>query len=626
MKGALQSQDEPHGTTSGQNSYNEASLATLIESAADLVGSNIGQEFASQADDLRKLLERLNEQRFHLAVLGQFKRGKSTLLNALLGEEILPSSVIPLTAIPTFILAGEKRKARIFFSNDRPYVEKESLDASELNSFLSQYVAEESNPSNQLNVAYVEVTHPASILRKGAVLIDTPGIGSTHRHNTEATLNFIPQCDAAILVVSPDPPITEVEIEFLKEVRTRISRIFYVLNKADYLSEQDKNKILDFLRSVIQAQEKVQDDINIIPVSAKLGLAARLEDSKEGWTKSGMDVLERFLIEFLAYEKEKALAEAIAKKASDIIGTVLLEMRLSLQSLKLPINELEARLNSLENKLAEANLQRIAEGDTLEGDKKRMIAFLEEQAEQLRKKAKKRFMQVATDALEQNHLDTEAAQNALADVIPEFFEHELGELSRVFEAQVREVLNRHQQRANDLIESIHKTAAEMFDIHYQPPASKEEFEIKKQPYWTTHHWPVSIGILPEDFWDRLLPYRIRKSRAFSRMRERIEVLVAENVENVRWPTLQNLQKSFREFSENLDNRIERAILATKGAIENIYKMRREQEETVKSESARLENEMAKLEKINKMLLSYCNTANNGECGQFASEDRFSLPK
>jgi predicted GTPase len=74
-------------------------------------------------------------------------------------------------------------------------------------------------------------TRPRS--RQRAVLIDTPGIGSTHRHNTGMTLRFLPQCDAALFLVSADPPITEVEVAFLIEVRNRVQDLFFVMNKMD---------------------------------------------------------------------------------------------------------------------------------------------------------------------------------------------------------------------------------------------------------------------------------------------------------------------------------------------------------------------------------------------------------
>ncbi len=578
-------------------------LSHLLDQATALV-DGLDPSFPRQADAIRNLQERLREKRFHLAILGQFKRGKSTLLNALLGEEVLPVSVIPLTAIPTFIRAGDQRYARVIFSNGNSSTECRATNAKELNEFLTQYVTEEANPANRLGVTQVEVMHPASILRAGVVLIDTPGIGSIHRHNTEATLNFIPQCDAALFVVSPDPPVTEVEIEFLKQVRSRISRVFFVLSKADYLGDSDRDKILAFLRSALNQQTGVDSDVAILPVSAKLGLEARQKGDQQGWAASGMREIEKLLVDFLVHEKDSALAEAIARKASDLVRSVLLELRLSVQSLRMPLEDLERRLEMLKSRLAEADSQRTSEKDLLEGDKKRMASLLEEQAEQLRKKARKRFVQVAQDALEQNHLNTDAAQNALAEVIPGFFEHELGEMSRAFEARVREALNRHRERTDDLIESTRRTAAELFDIPYQPLTSKEEFEVTRQPYWVTHHWPVSLGVLPEGFWDRLLPYGMRKSRVFRRMRERIEVLVAENVENVRWPTLQNLQKSFREFGDAIDARLEEVVSATMGAIEAAYNKRKDQSAAVESETARLERDIRKLELIEEGLAAY----------------------
>ena len=83
------------------------------------------------------------------------------------------------------------------------------------------------------------------------VLIDTPGIGSTFRHNTQATLNFLPQCDAALFLVSADPPLTEVEVEFLKEVRTKVTHLFFILNKVDYLTPAEQQVALSFLKKLI---------------------------------------------------------------------------------------------------------------------------------------------------------------------------------------------------------------------------------------------------------------------------------------------------------------------------------------------------------------------------------------
>jgi ribosome biogenesis GTPase A len=107
--------------------------------------------------------------------------GKSTLLNALLGQDVLPTSVIPLTAIPTFIRHAASPGARVHYQDGRTPEEFSSERIKEVTAFLLKYVTESGNPKNRLGVSQVDVLHPAAILARGVVLIDTPGIGSTLR-------------------------------------------------------------------------------------------------------------------------------------------------------------------------------------------------------------------------------------------------------------------------------------------------------------------------------------------------------------------------------------------------------------------------------------------------------------
>ncbi|TGC07422.1 hypothetical protein CUN85_11510 [Methanolobus halotolerans] len=83
---------------------------------------------------------------------------------------------------------------------------------------------------------------------RDVVVIDTPGIGSTYRHNTEVTMGFLPQSDAALFLVSVDPPITEVELAFLKDIKSRVSKLFFALNKVDYLTKTELVEALTFTK------------------------------------------------------------------------------------------------------------------------------------------------------------------------------------------------------------------------------------------------------------------------------------------------------------------------------------------------------------------------------------------
>ena len=113
---------------------------------------------------------------------------------------------------------------------------------------LFRFVAEEANPGNRLGVERVELFFPADLLADGTVIIDTPGVGSTLRHNPGAAFRVLPEFDAVLFVLSADPPITELELDYLRRLKSKTTRIFFVLNKADYLRPEDRRSKVDFLQ------------------------------------------------------------------------------------------------------------------------------------------------------------------------------------------------------------------------------------------------------------------------------------------------------------------------------------------------------------------------------------------
>ena len=410
--------------------------------------NEIGPEFARDERRVAELSDRLDQGRFHLAVLGQFKRGKSTLLNALLGQPLLPASVVPLTAIPTFLRAGRQWQAKVAYMDGHPGEQVTGDQSHDITTFLEKYVTEAANPGNRLGVNHVEVASPAEILDRGVVLIDTPGIGSTFRHNTEATLNFLPQCDAALFLVSADPPITEVELDFLKEVRAKVVRLFFLVNKVDYLSDEEREEAVGFLRHVLRDEVDTDGEAPIFSVSARMGLKAKQTGDAALWAQSGMAEVERHLIDFLASEKAATLRRALIRKTQGILADVLMRVRLTVRSLQMPLGELQDRLSRFEQGIADAQQQRVIAADILAGDKRRAIARLEEEAEGLRKRARLYCQGVAQEALATATEKTEeaAAQNALRIAIPVYFEREMGTISSRFTAHMRDVLQPHRQR------------------------------------------------------------------------------------------------------------------------------------------------------------------------------------
>jgi dynamin family protein len=195
-------------------------------------------------DDARSVADRVAEGRFFVACVGQFKRGKSTLLNALVGESILPSALIPVTTVPTILRFGERCQARVRLRNG----EWTDIGADD----IEEYVTEARNPENRKGVAALEVFVPSPLLRAGMCFVDTPGLGSVFTGNTAATHAFLPHIDAAIVVIGADPPIAGDELTLVESVAKEVPDILFVLNKADRATEHEREVAVSFARRVLE--------------------------------------------------------------------------------------------------------------------------------------------------------------------------------------------------------------------------------------------------------------------------------------------------------------------------------------------------------------------------------------
>jgi len=556
-------------------------LSELLAKTAGIL-ADAGPQFLHYRQKLNDLASRYSEGRFHLAVLGQFKRGKSTLLNALAGEPILPVGVVPLTAAPTFLQYGEAAKITIHYQGDRPTDEFSGASTAERSTFLTGFVTEKGNPHNKLGVAGVQVHLPAPILTGGVVLIDTPGIGSTYRHNTSATLNFLEQCDAALFLVSADPPITEVELAFLRQVSEKVPRLFFVLNKIDYLNEDELEEALAFYKGILTEKLGWDNGHPVFCVSARKGLEARLAPAADGWSASGMARLESFLVDYLAREKFNALTDAVSRRALTFIDAALMEAGIALQALKLPRLELEEKIGVFQQSLKQAESERRLIQDVLEGDKKRVTAFVEEQARELALQAEQFLKEIMhRGPISRSHGPSSKAgiQQAWAEAIPDFFEAQRDALNERVKKRLLECLTPHEQRLSQLVETLRQTAADMFQVPYKPLSPEQVLEIKRKPYWVLSTW--NTDPLP----------------ALLSMDQRLDGLVRRNVENIRWSMLQNLNLSFAGFARRTRERLDETVAATQGAMQAAHARRQADDGSIAAEANRMADRMAALEAV-----------------------------
>jgi len=308
-----------------------ARLLRLAQLAEELGSSRI-------AEEARDLASRISEGRFYVACIGQFKRGKSTLINALIGDPILPVGFTPVTAVPTVIRFGDKRRARVQV-RDSSWQEVSVSD-------LNQYVSEECNPENTKGIRGVEVFVPSSLLAGGMCFVDTPGLGSVFTGNTAATHAFIPHVDAALVVIGADPPLAGEELALVEAVAQHVQDLVVVLNKADRTTPDEKAAAVSFADR--QVRKRLQRGLGpILEVSA----AERIDNRgpERDWQKL-VDVLDG-LVEQSGRRLIYSACERGIGRLSERLLAVVGEEREALQR---PIEESEQRIATMKITIAEA--------------------------------------------------------------------------------------------------------------------------------------------------------------------------------------------------------------------------------------------------------------------------------
>lgn len=263
------------------------------------------------------IMVKLAEDRFTLAVVGQFKRGKSSLMNGIIGRELLPVGVLPLTSAITVLRYGPSERLLIQ-RRHWTILEEKPLER------LADYVTERGNPGNrqQVSAAYLEL--PNSFLRRGLEFVDTPGIGSSIEANTATTYGFLPQCDAVLLVTSADAPLNRVELEFLCDVHRHAAKMFIVLNKVDLLEEAERTDVLEFVRATLREQAGITAP-RIFPVSALQGLTAKQRGDDALFARCGLAELESALAEFLTHQKAAVFLASILAKTEPLLRAAQME-------------------------------------------------------------------------------------------------------------------------------------------------------------------------------------------------------------------------------------------------------------------------------------------------------------
>jgi Dynamin family len=285
-------------------------LAELLRSA-DALDPRDPQGRHANGDLVRDLFSRLAQDRFNLVVVGRFSRGKTSLMNAVLGTDRLPTGIRPLTSVITTVTYGSEEKAVIHY---RGLNLPEDVPLAK----LPQYITENGNSANRRGIALAQVQLPAELLRRGFHFIDTPGLGSPILENTRTTERFLPQADAFVLVTSYEGPLSEEELRFLGEAVRSGRRVFVVVNKADMVSDAERAETLAYLREQLVAATGVTGS-PIFSLSARNGLTAKQAHDHRLLQESGVATFEEVLLRFLIEEKAREFLLGMCERVAALL-------------------------------------------------------------------------------------------------------------------------------------------------------------------------------------------------------------------------------------------------------------------------------------------------------------------
>jgi GTP-binding protein EngB required for normal cell division len=290
------------------------------------------------AEEAQELAARVSEGRFYVACVGQFKRGKSTLLNALAGHEVVPTGFIPVTAVPTVIRFGDKLHARIRMT-DGSWQDIPMSD-------LKEYVTEELNPENKKGVDGAEVFVPSPLLSSGMCFVDTPGLGSVFTGNSATTRAFIPRIDAALVVVGADPPIAGEELALVETIGKQIQDLILVINKSDRTSDPERAAAAKFTREVLGKRlHRPMGEVFEVSATERIENRGPLRD----WEKL-LASLHR-LVEDSGRSLVRAACDRGLERLSEQLLAIISEDRDALQR---PIDESERRVELIKETINEA--------------------------------------------------------------------------------------------------------------------------------------------------------------------------------------------------------------------------------------------------------------------------------
>jgi GTPase SAR1 family protein len=545
--------------------------------------------------------ERLRHNRFDIVVLGQYKRGKTTFINALLGNDLLPTAIVPLTNIATRVRHATQPSARATFLDGQ--VQEIPLED------LPLYTTEKGNPGNAKRVLLVEVEFPATALRDGTMVTDTPGIASIFEQNTKAAMEYIPQADAAIFLVNADPPISEAERAFLKEVRPYLAKLFFVQNKIDQVSPEDQEESLAFTHAVIE-ETMGEHGIAIYPVSARMALEAKLAQDPAKLRLSRFDQFEHDLHGFLQRAKGRALLASAAGKATRLLASLKSRAELEHQALEMDLADLVAKAEAFNQHLGNVERARFEDKAVLRAQVGRLVTeFIDARLEAFQVDNLPRMRAALAAHARRPHRLTglkfkEALRSHAMALIKESLEKWEGAEEEALAEALKGLLRRFTDQTNALLGRIAADCEALFGVKFDLFVPEEDLPADTRFYHGD--WFVADGIdLAIGVAMTFLPKSLIRRRILAETSRGMAEKLNMGCGRLRYDFVRRIEARVHEFTASMDEHLARAIRGIRDVVERTLVLRQEREEEAVAARARVEDQLTRYSALDARLRDIC---------------------
>lgn len=556
-------------------------LMQCVQEAAEIEGVD-----RQVCDELGR---RLREEIFHLVVVGQFKRGKSTVINALLGKAVLPMGAVPLTSVVTVIRYGDAPAATVDFESGatRPI----EIAA------LAEYATESGNPGNVKRVREVQVEYPSEWLRGGVRLVDTPGIGSVYEHNTDMTMRFIPRADAVLFVGAADQPMSRDEVAFLERVRPFAAKLFCLMNKIDHLDASELRESLEFSKEVIS--RALGTTVPIHAVSARAALKEGTSTAASPAGARGFGEFESALREFLRTEKAAVGLRSVANGLRRALAQARLNLELESRTLRAPLEVVNARLENFRDKKAWALRAKMDYDVLLQADLKRL--FQDELQERLRifKQSQTERIPGLIDewarearSLSPGRLRTALQERLYAEIRSVYDAWITAEESVLF-GRCEEIFGRFSAGLQKTNEELMTHSAELFGVEFTALGTRSEWRPDSEFSYKFWHEPVALETITSSI-VFALPRVIARRMIVTKMRRTAAELVETHAGRLRYDLEERLAASGARFRQRMREALDTTIAAIERAIQSGLERRASGAQSVAERDARLIGELGRI--------------------------------